>query len=167
MELIKNFGIDPFLLGAQIVNFLIIFFILKKFAFKPILGILKSREKTIKDGLKDAEEGHKLLEEAIEKEKSILKNAQLNAEQILSDAKNQASEIIKKAEDKAKVQAEEILKDADAKIDQEYKETEKKLAMKISQIAVEFLEKSLKNVFGNDKQQELMKIALRKMREAN
>ena len=62
MEIINNFGLDPLLLGAQIVNFLIIFFILKRFAYKPVLDILKKREDSIKEGLRQAEEGKKILD---------------------------------------------------------------------------------------------------------
>ena len=74
MEIINNFGLDPLLLGAQIVNFLIIFFILKRFAYKPVLDILKKREDSIKEGLRQAEEGKKILDEALEEEKKMLKD---------------------------------------------------------------------------------------------
>lgn len=167
MEIIKNFGIDPLILSAQIVNFLIIFFILRKFAFKPILEILKKREKTIKDGLKDAEEGHKLLEEAEGKEKSILKNARLQAENIISDAKKESQELVKLAEEKAKKEAEDIIKNANSQIEQEYKTAEKRLAVRVSEIAIEFLEKSVSDLFGENKQKELMQIAIKKIKEKN
>ena len=56
MEILENFGLNPMLLIAQIVNFLIVLFILKKFLYKPVLEMLKKRQTTIKDGLKQAEE---------------------------------------------------------------------------------------------------------------
>jgi len=167
MEIIENFGINPLLLIAQIVNFLIIFFILKKFLFKPVLEILKKREKTIKEGLRDAEEGQKTLEEAKEKEKSILKNAQISAEKIIEDARLQGLEISKEAQDKARKETEDILRNARLQIEQEYKEAEKKLALKVSQTAVEFLEKSLGSLFGDKKQKELMQIAIKKIKNIN
>jgi|SRR3989344_4168571 len=167
MEIIENFGINPLLLIAQIVNFLIIFFILKKFLFKPVLEILKKREKTIKEGLRDAEEGQKTLEEAKEKEKSILKNAQISAEKIIEDGRLQGLEISKEAQDKARKETEDILRNARLQIEQEYKEAEKKLALKVSQTAVEFLEKSLGSLFGDKKQKELMQIAIKKIKNIN
>jgi F-type H+-transporting ATPase subunit b len=56
MEILKTFGFDPILLGAQIINFLIIFYLLKRFLYKPVLGMLKTREDKIKEGIKQAEE---------------------------------------------------------------------------------------------------------------
>ncbi|MBU2632677.1 F0F1 ATP synthase subunit B, partial [Patescibacteria group bacterium] len=49
MEIVKQFGLDPVLLVAQIVNFLILLFILKKLLYKPVLELLKKREDTIKE----------------------------------------------------------------------------------------------------------------------
>lgn len=167
MEIIKEFGFDPLLLGAQIVNFLIIFFILKKFVFKPVLQTLKNRENTIKDGLKDAEEGHRKLEEAIEKEKSIIKNAQIEADKILTDARNQSKEIIGNAEKKSKTISEEMISATKSQIELEYKGAEKSLAIKVSDMAVEFLEKSLTGLFGDTKQKELMQIAIKKIKKTN
>lgn len=163
MEIIKNFGIDPLILSAQIVNFLIIIFILKKFAFKPILEVLKKRESIIKEGLADAEEGRKILEDAKEKEKSILKNASVNAEKIISNAKLEALEIAKEIQEKSKKETDIILKNAKEQIELDYSEAEKKLALKTSRTAIEFLENSLKNLFGSEKQRELMQIAIKKI----
>ena len=72
MEFIKDLGFNPLLLGGQIVNFLIIYFLLKRFAYKPILGLLKKREEDIKTGIKNAEEGKLVLEKALLDEKRIL-----------------------------------------------------------------------------------------------
>ena len=167
MEVIKNFGLDPLLLSAQIINFLIILFILKKFAFRPILEILKKREKIIKEGLADADEGRKILEDAKEKEKGILKSANINAEKITSNAKLEALEIAKEIQEKSKKESENILKTAREQIELDYKDAEKKLALKTSRTAVEFLENSLKNLFGNEKQKELMQIAIKKIGKTN
>src|SRR3990167_6456660 len=167
MEIINNFGLDPLLLGAQIVNFLIIFFILKRFAYKPVLGILKKREDSIKDGLKQAEEGKKILNEALEKEKKILQDAQRRAEKIIEDAKNQSIEIGKKAAENTKKQIESTMTTAREQMLQEAKEAEKNIAIKVSELAVEFLRKSMQDVFGDKEQEELTKAALRKMRKAD
>src|SRR5437870_10658982 len=56
MEILKNFGFEPILFIAQIVNFVIIYLILKKFLYKPVLKLLKDRKQTIAGGLKQAEE---------------------------------------------------------------------------------------------------------------
>src|SRR3989338_10125474 len=109
MEIIKNFGLDPLVLGAQIINFLIIFFILKRFAYKPILDILKKRENSISEGLKQAEEGKKVLDEALGKEKKILQNVQKSAEKIIEDAKNQSIEIQKEARSEERRQVESMI----------------------------------------------------------
>ena len=50
MEVLKNFGFDPVLLAAQIVNFLILIYILNRFVFKRVLEFLKAREEKIKSG---------------------------------------------------------------------------------------------------------------------
>ena len=72
MEIVDHFGLDPYLFGAQVINFLIIFYLLKRFLYKPVLEILRKREREIAEGLKQAEEGKILLEKAQEKEKEIL-----------------------------------------------------------------------------------------------
>ena len=52
--IIKNLGIDWKIFLAQLVNFGIVFFVLKKFAFSPIQKLLKERQSKIEKGLNDA-----------------------------------------------------------------------------------------------------------------
>ena len=100
-ELIKTFHIETNLLLAQIVNFSIVLWVLYKFAYKPILKTLNDRTERIEKGLKDSEEASVKLTEMMEKEKEIL-----------TKAKKEAQEIIKKSEGEAKKNAEDILEQA-------------------------------------------------------
>lgn len=167
MEIIKNFGLDPLLLGAQIVNFLIIFYVLKRFLYKPVLGVLKKREQEIKEGLKQAEEGKKILENALRSEKEILTKAQNQTQKMLEDARLQALEISRQTEENARKRAEDMISSAKDKIDQDIKDAEKRLTIYISKIAIELLEKSTKVLFGNKEQEEIIKMALKNFKKAD
>ncbi len=167
MEIIKNFGLDPLLLGAQIVNFLIIMIVLKRFAYKPILDVLKKREDSIKDGLKQAEEGRQLLDEALEKEKKILQNANKKAEKIIKDIKDQSAEIEKSSQENTRKQIESMMTTAREQIIQESKEAENRLATKVSELAVEFLQKSMQDVFSGKQQKDLTEVALKRIKKVD
>lgn len=157
MEIFKNFGINPALLLAQIVNFLIVFIILKKILYKPFLTILKKREENLKEGLKSAEEGRKILEEATTKEHEMLKKAKQTSEKIVKDAKNQAAETAAKIEESAKNQAEKFLSSAREKIEQEAQESEERLTREIGKIAVTILEKTLSEILDRREKSEIVK----------
>jgi len=165
MELLNNFGFDPVLLIAQVVNFLIILFVLKKFLYKPVLKMLKDRRESVAQGLKQAEEGKKLLENADIKEREILKKARFVANQIIDDAKTQATQEAKAIEESAKVQASRIIEDANRQIELSEKETEKKLATYVSKLAIELITKSSKQLFPEREQKVVVQNALRKLKQ--
>ncbi len=164
MEIIGKFGINPILLASQVVNFLIILYILKRFLYKPILQVLKNRKETIRAGLKQAEEARLLLQQTTEKEKKILKEAQLQARKILDDTKEQSLETLRLAEASSKKQADAILKDARLQISFEARETERRLTAHVSKLAIQFLEKSIADLFTQDEQELIMKSAMKKMK---
>lgn len=94
-------GIEPTLLVAQIVNFLIILVLLNKLLYKPILAMLEKRKKEIADGVKMAED-MKLQEERMqEKHEKVLLKAREEALSIIEDAKKQAKEVEKELVSKA------------------------------------------------------------------
>jgi F-type H+-transporting ATPase subunit b len=167
MEIIKNFGLNPILLVAQIVNFLIILFILKKFLYKPVLGILKKRQSTIKEGLRQAEEARIKLEKVVIEEKEILKSAQLQSRKILEDAKQESMEITIRLTEETKKQTEKLLNDTKEQIVKESKDAEKKLALSTSHLAVTILEKALKEFFSSKDQEEIISKALKKIKKIN
>lgn len=167
MEIVNKFGLDPFLFGAQIINFLIILYLLKRFLYKPVLDLLKKREDTIKQGLKQAEEAKILLEKTQEREKEILRKAQEAAKKTVEEAKNQALLTRKQIEEDSKKQAERILEGARVQIEKESQETEKRLTARISQISIGFLEKALSQMFTQEEQKEVLEKALQQIKKAD
>ncbi len=165
MEIIKNFGLDPYLFGAQVVNFLIVLYLLKKFLYKPVLDTLKKREDAIKEGLKQAEESQILLNKTLVKEKEILRNAREVAKQTINDSKNQAKIILIQAEENSKKQAEKIVIQAREQIVLETKEAEDKLSEKISALSIEFLTTALKSIFSEKEQKEVLDKAIKQIRK--
>jgi F-type H+-transporting ATPase subunit b len=165
MEIIKNFGLNPMLLAAQIVNFLIVLFILKKLLYKPVLDTLKKRQIAIKEGLKQAEEARVKLEKVVVEEKNILRQAQLQSKKIIEDAKQESLEIARKINEDAGKQTEKLLSDAKEQIARETIETEKKLAISTSKLAVTFLEKALKEYFSAKEQGKITSDVLKKIKK--
>ncbi len=165
MDILKNFGVNPVLLAAQIINFLIVFFILKKFLYKPVLSVLKKRQTTIENGLKQAEEARIKLEKVVIEEKNILRQAQMQSKKIIEDAKQESIEITKQMNDNAKKQTEKMLKDAKDQIIRESHETEKRLAVQTSKLAVSFLQKALSDFFSTKEQKEVVSNALKKIKK--
>ena len=165
MELIKNFGIDPKLLAAQVVNFLIVLFLLKRFLYKPVLTVLEDRRKMVQQGMENAQKAKELLEKTEEREKSILIKAREDAKIILEEAKQQQQEILRLTQDTTKKQADAILAQAQTQISFEAKETEKRLAAHVSELSIMFLQKSLTGVFTQKEQETVIKNALRKMKK--
>ena len=105
MDFLKDFGVQPVLLAAQVVNFLILLFILKKFLYGPILKVLAQRRKTIEESLKNADEIAKRLQEISEKEAAVLEKAGKAGENLIKEATLQASQVL----DEANKKREELL----------------------------------------------------------
>lgn len=164
MELLKNFGFDPVLLIAQVLNFLIILFVLKRFLYKPLLDMLKKRQETIKEGLKQAEDSRIMLEKAEEKENEIIKKARTTGENLLNEAKKDAEDTARKIEEKAKQEAEKLIADAKKQIEILEKETEKRLATHVSKLAIDLITESSKTLFSDKEQKEITENALKKIK---
>ncbi len=167
MDFLKNLGFDPVMLGAQILNFLIIFFLLKRFLYKPVLDMIKKREDVIKEGLKQSEEARLNLEKTLLEEKRILTKAQEEAKKIVGDAKLSAIEVSREIEENTKSQTEKMISEANLKIEQEAKTIEAKLSEKISILAADMLTKSLQGMFGEKEQKQIVNKALKQIKKVN
>lgn len=94
MEILNQFGINPLLLAAQAVNFVVLLLILKKLLYKPLLKVLEERRTKIAESLKNAEEIEKRLNETTEREAEVLLKAAKEGEKMIKSAGEQAAQII-------------------------------------------------------------------------
>jgi len=167
MDVLHNFGVEWQLLLAQIINFLIIFYLLKRFLYKPLFGLLKKRADAIKEGVEKAEEGKKALDDALGKEKKIIKDAQDTAKKIIADAREHGTILAKEIEERAKKQTDRMIEEAKIQIAQETKLAEQQLNKHVAEISIEMLKKSLGNVFGDKEQSEVVAKAVKSIEKAN
>lgn len=164
MEIVKNFGLDPYLFGAQVINFLIILYLLKRFLYKPVLDMLKKREDAIKEGIKQAEDARILMEETLEKEKAILKKAQETARQTINEAREQALVTAVSIEERTKKQAEKIILEGREQIRLETEDAKIKLTREIGNLSVDFLKTATKEMFTQEEQNEVLQKATAKLK---
>jgi len=165
MEILKDFGINPILIIAQIVNFLIILYVLKRFLYKPVLEVIKKRENSIKEGLKQAEEARVLMEKTAVREREVIKKAQEESRKLLEETKKQRDEVLKATEVSAQKRAEQILSEAKKQITFETSKAQKELSMRVSGLAVEFLQKSVAELFSKEDQEVIIKGAITKIKK--
>ncbi|HMS23602.1 MAG TPA: F0F1 ATP synthase subunit B [Candidatus Saccharibacteria bacterium] len=112
-------GIDPLAILAQAATFLLLFFIIKKFALTKIVTTLESRRKTIEDGIRLGREMEAEKEQLDEKVKATLKEARIESDKIIADSHEEAGSVIKEAEDVANRKADMMLADAHVKIEED------------------------------------------------
>jgi F-type H+-transporting ATPase subunit b len=105
----EHLGIEPNLLLAQIVNFLIIFFVLSKLLYKPILGMLEKRKKEIAAGLELTQKLREEEEKMNSRKEKLFEEARKEARNIVEAGKKEADAQAKEIVEAAHAQAEGIM----------------------------------------------------------
>ncbi len=105
----EQLGIEPRLLVAQVVNFLIIMVVLTKLLYKPILAVLEKRKREIEEGLVLGEKLRNEEEKLKEKKAKVLEEARREARTILEEAKKQGQEVEKEIIAQAHREAGEVI----------------------------------------------------------
>ena len=90
MDILKDFGVEPLLLLAQIINFIILLYILKRFLYKPILKVLEERKKRIETSIKQADDMQNRFDESTKKQEELLNKGREEATRIVEEAKQEA-----------------------------------------------------------------------------
>ena len=101
MNFLSDFGVQPILLAAQAVNFLVLLFILNKFLYKPVLKTLDQRKQKVSQSLKDAAEIEKKLAQIELDQEKALQAATTEAKKIINEATESGNQIINDAHLKA------------------------------------------------------------------
>lgn len=155
-ELLNKLGIDWKLLIAQIINFLVLLFVLYRFAYKPVLAMLEKRTKKIEKGLKDAEEAKKQLEAGRKKQAEILRKTRAEAKSIVEKAYIQAERGKSEIAAEAKAQKEKMIADAKAQIGQEKEKAVREIKSEIGNLIVAATEKIIDEKIDEEKDKEII-----------
>ena len=154
-KLIGEFSLGLFFWQSLI--FISLLFMLRKFAWKPILGAVNDRETSIKDALASAEAARDEMKNLQSDNQRILKEARAEKESLLKEARATRSELINNAKEEAQVEAQKILSQAQDAIQSEKRAAVKELKEQVGSIAMEIAEKVLQKELENkDRQLELV-----------
>ena len=134
---VKALGIDPIAILIQAFTFLVLFAIIKKFALSKIVASLENRRKTIEKGLSLTTELETLKQELGEQTTSILNEAHNKAEILLKDAKDEARELVKLAEERANKRADDALKESEAHIAKQLNDAKEELRSEVVELVAE------------------------------
>ncbi|HET6924448.1 MAG TPA: F0F1 ATP synthase subunit B [Candidatus Saccharimonadales bacterium] len=124
-------GLDGKALIIQLVSFLLAFWVLERFAFKPIIRMMDERRKTIEEGVTLGEQMKKdqaALEAEVEK---TLHEARQEADGIIASAQETSRQTVREAEDKAREKAEGIVAEAQDRIESDRKRVRKQLEAEV------------------------------------
>lgn len=135
------------------VSFAILYFILAKYAWKPILGAVNDREKSIKDALSAAEKAKEEMANLKSENEKVLYEAKLQREALLKDARDIKSKIIADAQNEATEKANKLIEAAKTAIDNEKSAAMKELKNTVVDLSLNIAEKLLSKELDNkDKQ---------------
>jgi len=139
------------------IVFLLLMFILTKYAWKPILKAVKERENSIEDALNAAEEAKKQMAELQANNENLLNEARAERDIMLKEARAVKDKIIAEAKEKATQDAEKIIVNAKESIHHEKIAAITELKNQVAVLSIEIAEKILKNELSSaDKQKAII-----------
>lgn len=144
-----------------VITFLILLFILRKFAWKPILGAVNEREDGIKSALASADNARREMENLKADNQRILNEARAEREAMLKDARDIKAKMIADAKEEAQVTASKMIEQAQTAIESEKKAAMAELKNQVASLSVDIAEKVVKGELANkDKQLQLVESML-------
>ncbi|MGB1113348.1 MAG: F0F1 ATP synthase subunit B [Flavobacteriaceae bacterium] len=154
-KLISEFSLGLFVWQSLI--FIGLLFLLRKYAWGPILNAVNERETSIKDALASAEAARSEMENLQSDNQRIVKEARAEKEALLKEAQTTRAELINSAKEEAQAEAEKILSQAQEAIQNEKRAALTELKEQVGSLAMGIAEKVLQKELENkDKQVQLV-----------
>lgn len=164
MELFTKLGINGALLISQIVNFVLLILLLKKFAYTPVLKTLKDRSDKIEKSLADAKRIEEELKNTEETKITEIKKAKEEAQKIIKDAYDTAQTNTEKAVEETRKKTQDIVNKAKAEIQDEKEKSVKEAEKEIADLAIRIAEKIIKKNLDAETEKRLAEETLSKIR---
>lgn len=154
-KLVNEFSVGLFF--WQIILFILLVLLLRKFAWKPILNAVNEREQGIRNALAAAEDAKKEMQNVTADSEKLLKEARAEREVMLKEAREIKEKMIADAKAQAQAEGDKIVAQAQQSIEGEKKAAIADIKNQVAELSVEIAEKVLQNQLENkDKQLKLV-----------
>ena len=135
------------------IAFGVLFFILSKYAWKPILGAINEREEGIKNSLASAEQARKEMQNLTADNERILKEARVERDAMLKEARAIKESMISEAKGEAQEQASKVIEQAKQTIEAEKQAAISELKSQVAELSVSIAEKVVRNELSDKNKQ--------------
>lgn len=162
-EIGETFGWNLWLFLSQVISFVIVALLLKRFAYKPIQQILEERRQQIADGLLNAEKIKKQLAEAEERHAEILAKANTQAQKMIDEARTSSAQIAERKQQEAVAAAEQIMAKAREASAIEHERTMTELKRELGRLVVNTTAKVTGKILTPEDQRRLQDEAARQI----
>ena len=159
----RQFGFDLWIFLSQVISFVIVALLLKRFAYKPILGVLEERRQRIAEGLLNADKIKQQLAEAEQRYQETLAKANAEAQKLIDEARASAGVIAERKQQEAIVAAEQILAKAREASVLEHERTMSQLKRELGRLVVDTTAKVTGKVLSPEDQKRLQEEASRQV----
>lgn len=144
------------------IAFLVVVFLLAKFAWKPILNSIREREESISQALEDADKAKELMRELKEDNEKLLQEARMERDEILKSARDAKDQMITEAKGKAKEEGDKMIASAKESIRAEKASAMNELKSHVAELSLSIAEKIIKEQLSNEgKQKEIIESTLK------
>lgn len=159
----ETFGWHWQLFLSQVISFSIVAFLLRRFAYKPILAILEERRRRIEEGLLNAEKIKQELAEAEKRYAEILAKANEQAQKMIDEARESSAHLAQRKEQEAITAAEQIIAKARETSAMEHERTMASLKRELGRLVVDTTAKVTGKVLTPEDQKRLQEEAARQV----
>lgn len=169
MEVLKEFGVQPILLFAQAVNFLVLFLLLRKFLFTPLIRVLDERRLKIQKAMTDAQKAQDLLADAEGKSVRAIKDAKNEAKLLVADATKNAQLLVSEAHEKTQKDIAAMLREAEQKIEKQKQDLRGEIKGEVVSLVTLTLERIIGRVLTGKDEEKLIRDSIKRLslREQN
>jgi F-type H+-transporting ATPase subunit b len=162
-ETAQTFGWNWQLFLAQVVSFSIVAFLLRRFAYKPILAVLEERRRRIEEGLLNADKIKQELAEAEKRYAEILAKGNAQAQRMIDEARESSALLTERKQQEAITSAEQIIAKAREAAALERERTMTEMKRELGRLVVDTTAKVTGKVLTPDDQKRLQEEAARQV----
>ncbi len=146
----------------QLITFILVFILLKKFAFDKVASVLNERHKVIDEGVRHGLNMKKDREKFEHETEKVVREARHRADEIIGDAQKESRAIIRDAEKSASKKSDAILADAEVRVNEEVAQAKRKLELDFAGLVSEATEAIVEEKVDPKKDAQLIDRALKK-----